>query len=86
MNFKISKDNNEYFISARRRFASVLTLLNSYKSAPIRSKKTGSDKIFLLYPIPVDPVLEEKHKQLLEDKGQGSCRGQSLMWYISNVW
>ena len=73
MNFKInSSGENEFFISARRKFPSVQALLRAYAKNPIRSKKTGPSKIFLLYPIPVDPVLEKRHKKMLEDKGQNN--------------
>lgn len=72
MNFKIiNSEDSEFYISARRRFPTAQALLSAYKTSPIRSKKGGPAKIFLLYPIPVDPVMEEKHKKMLEDKGQG---------------
>ena len=70
MNFKINFEGEEYYISSRRRFKTMKELLDFYKNSHIRSKKCGSDKIFLLYPIPVDRVLEQQHKQLLKDKGQ----------------
>lgn len=80
LNFKISSANNtEFFISPKRKFPSVPALLEAYHTSPIRSKKSGPSKILLLYPIPVDPALEQKHKQLLEDKGQESgVRGQGV--------
>ena len=70
MNFKINFEKNEYFISPRRKFASILELLEAYKNTPIRSKKMSSERILLLHPIPVDKSLEQQHKKLLEDKGQ----------------
>ena len=71
MNFKIINDGNkEFYISARRKFPTAEALLSAYRNSPIRSKKGGASKIYLLYPIPVDPVMEEIHKRMMEDKGQ----------------
>lgn len=70
LNFKINCEGGEYYISPRRRYKTPKALLDSYRNTPIRSKKSGTDKIFLVHPIPVDHVLEQKHKKLQEDKGQ----------------
>lgn len=78
LNFKIMNiGGSEFYISPRRKFPSAMSLLQAYRSAPIRSKKTGSAKIFLLHPIPVDPTMELCHKKTKEDKGQS--RGQSTV-------
>ena len=73
LNFKINCEGGDYFIAPKRRFNTVIGLLDSYSSVPIKSKKAANEKIFLLQPIPVDPVLEQRHKQLLEEKGKSSC-------------
>ena len=71
LNFKINANgDNEFYISPKRKFPSAQALLHAYKTTPIRSKKSGPAKILLLYPIPVDPAMEERHKKMLEDKGQ----------------
>jgi hypothetical protein len=71
MNFQMNNDGgSKFFISPRYKYPTVQALLIAYGSMPIRSKKAGNAKIFLLYPIPVDPVMEERHKAMLEDKGQ----------------
>ena len=71
LNFKIvDNGGREFYITPRRKFPSVQALLEAYKTTPIKSKKSASSKIFLLFPIPVDKAMEQRHKNLLETKGE----------------
>ena len=80
LNFKINCEGGDYFIAPKRRFNTVIGLLDSYGSVPLKSKKAANEKIFLLQPIPVDPVLEQRHKQLLEEKSKTSLLPKLLFW------
>lgn len=72
LNFKIVDNVGvEFYISPRWKFPSVSALLEAYKTTPIKSKRSASARVFLLHPIPVDPVMEHKHRMMLERKGKG---------------
>ena len=71
MHFRIINDGNkELYLFPRLKFPTIQALLSVYRNSPIRSNMGGPSEIYLLYPIPVDPVMEEKHKKMMEDKGQ----------------
>ena len=74
MNFKMCHEGGYYYIAPKRKFNTVKKLLEYYRRTTIKSKNVINEKIFLLQPIPVDPVLEQRHKQLLEEKGKILCK------------
>ena len=76
---KICHDGGYYYISTKQRFNTVRELLEFYRSDPITCRRIANEReiqenIFLLQPIPVDAVLEQRHKQLLEEKGKSLCK------------
>lgn len=79
LNFKIvDSGGQEFYITPRRKFPSIRALLDTYKTTPLKSKKHADCKIFLLNPIPVDRKLEERHKNVLENKTKE--KGMCLYW------
>ena len=68
LNYKIVDNGGlEFYITPRRKFPNIHTLLETYKTTPIKSKKGAT---LLLHPIPVDVSVEQKHRQRLELRGK----------------
>ena len=69
-NFKINRDAGGQYSVSSKKFNSLDELLYAYSKNPFRSKKGGTE-IYLLYPIPVDKTLEQRH-MMMHNEGVNS--------------
>ena len=62
-------------MTPKNKFGSIQDLIAFHHNSPIRSKQRADQRIVLLQPIPVDPALEAKAKEILklQQADQGVC-------------
>lgn len=69
LNFKINKEGNQFYVAPKKRFNSMIELVEYYKTTSIKSKKYKERNLFLLYPVLVDKDMETILKKKMKQKG-----------------